>query len=218
MKSLFHLITNKFLNMTDFSISPIGIVKSKVDREVLKYSDDDLKLDLDAALNQGSDLIKSMIIVNEEYIDCLDGIEDFSHLVILFWTHKVPDKARQIKKVHPAGIKKIPMKGIFATRSPVRPNPICKTTIKLIEKKGNKLLVEGLDAIDNTPVLDIKPHIPFYDSPMNIKLASWMYTLMEELKRLTEMSDNEKNSNPYSDDIRVHPCISPDQQKNELLH
>ena len=212
MKNSFQLITYKFLNMTDFSISPIGIVKSKIDREVLKYSDEDIKLDIDAALNQGSDLIKSMIIINEDYIDCLDGIEDFSHLIILFWTHKVPDKARQIKKVHPAGIKKIPMKGIFATRSPVRPNPICKTTVKLIEKKGNTLIVEGLDAIDNTPVLDIKPHLPFYDSPTNIKLADWMYDLMEELKKLTEMSDNDKNSNPYSSNIRFHPCISPDQQ------
>ena len=212
MKNSFQLITGKFLNMTDFNISPIGIVKSKVDKEVLKYSDEDLKLDLDAALNQGSDLIKSMIIINEDYIDCLEGIEDFSHLIILFWTHKVPDKARQIKKVHPAGIKKIPMKGIFATRSPVRPNPICKTTVKLIEKKGNKLLVEGLDAIDNTPVIDIKPHLPFYDSPRNVKLADWMFDLMGELKSLTEMSDNDKNSTPYSVNIRLHPCISPDQR------
>ena len=212
MKYSFQLITSKFLDMADYNITPVGIVKSKVDREVLRYSDDDLKLDIDAALNQGTDLIKSMIIINEEYIDCLDGIEDFSHLIILFWTHKVPDKARQIKKVHPAGIKKFPMKGIFATRSPVRPNPICKTTVKLIGKKGNTLLVEGLDAIDNTPVIDIKPHLPFYDSPMNIKLADWMYDLMDELKRLTDMADNDKNSNPYSVNTRLHPCISPDQQ------
>ena len=217
MKYSIQLIAFKFLNMTVFSISPIGIVKSKAYREVLKYSDEDLKLDLAVALNQGSDLIKSMIIINEDYIDCLDGIEDFSHIIIIFWTHKVPDKAHQIKRVHPAGLKKIPMKGIFATRSPVRPNPICKTTVKLIEKKGYTLLVEGLDAIDNTPVIDIKPHLPFYDSPTNIKLANWMYDLMEELKKLTEKPDLDKNSNPYSINIRTHPCISPDQlnkQKN----
>jgi tRNA-Thr(GGU) m(6)t(6)A37 methyltransferase TsaA len=201
--------------MTIYSISPIGIVKSKAEKEVLKYSEEDIKLDLDVAIKQGSDLIRSMIVINDEYIDCLDGIEDFSHLIIFFWTHKVPEKARQIKKVHPAGIKKIPMKGIFATRSPVRPNPICKTTVKLIEKKGNTLLVEGLDAIDDTPVIDIKPHLPFYDSPTNIKLANWMYDLMEELKKLTEMSDSGKDSNPYSINIRAHPCISPEQQIKE---
>ena len=198
--------------MTDLILKPIGIVQNKANKEVLRYSNKDIKLDLNVALNQGSDLINSKIIVKEEYIDCLEGIEDFSHLVILFWTNKVPDKARQIKKVHPAGLKKMPIKGIFATRSPVRPNPICKTTVKLLERKGDTLIVEGLDAIDNTPVLDIKPHIPFYDSPLNIKLADWMYTLMEELKNLISNSDLEEEKNPYLIDIRSHPCLNPDQK------
>jgi tRNA-Thr(GGU) m(6)t(6)A37 methyltransferase TsaA len=215
MKNFLSLITFKFLTMTIYNISPIGIVKSKADKEVLKYSDEDIKLDLDVAIKQGNDLIRSMIVINDEYIDCLDGIEEFSHLIIFFWTHKVPEKARQLKKVHPAGITKFSMKGIFATRSPVRPNPICKTTVKLIERKGNTLIVEGLDAIDDTPVIDIKPHLPFYDSPCNIKLAGWMYDLMDELKRVSEMSDSGKNSNPYSANIRAHPCISPEQQRKE---
>ena len=196
--------------MSEYIIRPIGIVKSKADKEVLKYSNKDIKLDFDAALSQGTDLIKSEIIINEEYLDCLEGIEDFSHLIILFWTNKVPNKARQIKKVHPAGLKEMPIKGIFATRSPVRPNPICKTTVKLIERKGKTLFVEGLDAIDNTPVVDIKPHIPFYDSPLNVKLADWMYLLMQKLKKLTSSSELNESANPYSVDIRLHPCIRPD--------
>ena len=196
--------------MSEYIIRPIGIVKSKADKEVLKYSNKDIKLDFDAALSQGTDLIKSEIIINEEYLDCLEGIEDFSHLIILFWTHKVPNNARQIKKVHPAGLKEMPIKGIFATRSPVRPNPICKTTVKLIERKGATLVVEGLDAIDNTPVIDIKPHLPFYDSPLNVKLADWMYHLMLKLKKLTSSSELNESANPYSVDIRLHPCIRPD--------
>jgi len=201
--------------MPDYIIKPIGIVKSKADKEVLKYSNKDIELDLDVALNQGSDLKKSVIIINKEYSDCLDGIEDFSHIIVLFWTHKVSDEARQIKKVHPAGLKQMPIKGIFATRSPVRPNPLCKTTVKLIERKGTTLLVEGLDAIDKTPVVDIKPHLPFYDSPLNVRLADWMYNLMQKLKELTKSSELNESSNPYSVDIRFHPCISPDQQRNE---
>lgn len=201
--------------MSDYIIRPIGIVKSKADKEVLKYSNNDIELDFDVALNQGSDLKKSVIIINKEYSDCLDGIEDFSHIIVLFWTHKVPDNARQIKKVHPAGLKQMPIKGIFATRSPVRPNPLCKTTVKLIERKGTTLIVEGLDAIDNTPVVDIKPHVPFYDSPLNVRLADWMYILMQKLKELTKSSELNESSNPYSIDIRLHPCISPDQQRNE---
>ena len=93
--------------MTELIIRPIGIVKNRAKKEVLKYSNKDLKLDIDAALNQGSDLIRSKIIINEEYKDCLDGIEDFSHIIIFFWTHKVPDNARQLKKVHPAGLKSV---------------------------------------------------------------------------------------------------------------
>jgi tRNA-Thr(GGU) m(6)t(6)A37 methyltransferase TsaA len=201
--------------MSEYIIKPIGIVKSKADREVLKYANKDIKLDYDAALSQGTDLKKSEIIINEEYVDCLDGIEDFSHIVVLFWTNKVPNKARQLKKVHPAGLKQMPLKGIFATRSPVRPNPVCKTTVKLIERNGATLLVEGLDAIDNTPVVDIKPHIPFYDSPLNVKLADWMFRLMQNLKELTSSLESNESPNPYSVDIRLHPCISPDQQKME---
>ena len=196
--------------MSEYIIRPIGIVKSKADKEVLKYSNKDIKLDYDLALRQGTDLKESEIIINEEYLDCLEGIEDFSHLVILFWTHKVPNNARQIKKIHPAGLKEMPIKGIFATRSPVRPNPICKTTVKLIERKGTTLVVEGLDAIDNTPVVDIKPHLPFYDSPLNVKLADWMYQVMQKLKKLTSSSKVNKSANPYSVDIRLHPCIRPD--------
>jgi len=98
MKNSFQVIAFKSLNMTVFSISPIGIVKSKANREVLKYSDEDLKLDLDAALNQGSDLIKSMIIINEDYIDCLDGIEDFSHIIIFFGHIKFQKKHVKLKK------------------------------------------------------------------------------------------------------------------------
>ncbi|MFW9988281.1 MAG: tRNA (N6-threonylcarbamoyladenosine(37)-N6)-methyltransferase TrmO [Candidatus Odinarchaeota archaeon] len=201
--------------MSDYIIRPIGIVKSTADKEVLKYSNKDVKIDFDVASKQGTDLKKSEIIINKEYVECLDGIEDFSHIVILFWTHKVPNNARQLKNVHPAGLKEIPLKGIFATRSPVRPNPICKTTVRLIERKGARLIVDGLDAIDNTPVVDIKPHIPFYDSPLNVKLANWWFHLMQKLKDLTTPLEVNGSSNPYSIDIRSHPCISPDQQRSE---
>ncbi|MHA1273768.1 MAG: tRNA (N6-threonylcarbamoyladenosine(37)-N6)-methyltransferase TrmO [Promethearchaeota archaeon] len=197
---------------SNYIIKPIGIVKSKLDKEVLKYSNRDIKLDFNAAVNQGSDLVRSKIIINEEFSDCLEGIEDFSHIIVFFWAHKVPDNGRQIKKVHPAGLKQMPIKGIFATRSPVRPNPICKTTVKLIERKDTTLIVEGLDAIDNTPVIDIKPHVPFYDSPLNVILADWMYILMDKLKELAKSSKSSDVTNPYSIDIRTHPCINANQQ------
>ena len=64
--------------------------------------------------------------------------------------------------------------GVFATRSPDRPNPIGKATVRLLQRQGNILMVEGLDAIDGTPVIDIKPYIPGYDSVENAKAPSWV--------------------------------------------
>ena len=140
---------------------------------------------------------------NKHYINNFDGgYLGGAHL------EKVDELFSKLKKL----CEKIPIKGIFATRLPVRPNPICKTTVKLIERKRNTLIVERLDAIDNTPVIDIKPHLPFYDSPINVKLADWIYDLMDELKKLAESSDKSKSSSPYSINIRSHPCLNPEQQ------
>ena len=190
--------------MKELIIRPIGIVKNKNQFVMLKYANKNIELDQNIVTTQDSRLKESEIIIDEEYIECLDGIEDFSHLMILFWTHETPEKARKIKKVNPAGMKKIPLKGIFATRSPVRPNPIGIISVKLIERKGNVLIVEGLDAINNTPVIDIKPHLPSYDSPLNVKIADWMYLIMDEFKEISP--------NYYSADMRSHPCISAEQK------
>ena len=199
--------------MENLIIRPIGIVKNKNKKEMLKYSREDIELDHKLIREQGHDRKTSEIIINEDYVDCLDGIKDFSHLVIIYWTHRTPEKARKIRKVHPAGMEKMPIKGIFATRSPVRPNPISLISVKLIERIDNVLIVEGLDAINNTPIIDIKPHLPSYDSPLNVKLADWMYSIMDEFKRLNKSGNDES---PHSDhDMRAHPCISPEQKQSK---
>jgi tRNA-Thr(GGU) m(6)t(6)A37 methyltransferase TsaA len=64
--------------------------------------------------------------------------------------------------------------GVFATRSPSRPNPIGKATVRLLSRRGNILKVRGLDAIDGSPVLDIKPYIPGYDSVKGARVPAWM--------------------------------------------
>jgi tRNA-Thr(GGU) m(6)t(6)A37 methyltransferase TsaA len=201
--------------MRELVIKPIGIVKNKNESEILKYANQDIELDTKTALKQGGGMVISEIIINEDCIECLDGIEDFSHLIVLFWTHKNPNKAREIKKVHPAGLKMMPVKGIFATRSPVRPNPICETTVRLLERRGNILIVDGLDAIDNTPIIDIKPHLPYYDSPLDVKLADWMYNVMDELKKLMKNTNKRGSRKAYSVDMRSHPCISSEQKRTD---
>ena len=99
----------------------------------------------------------STIVVEDEFAEALDGIEAYSHITVLFWFH-LSEKPSTLK-VHPRGDPRNPLRGIFATCSPVRPNPIGMTVVRLLERRGNELRVRGLDAIDGTPVLDIKPHI-----------------------------------------------------------
>jgi len=101
------------------------------------------------------DLI-SRIIIRKEYSEGLDGIEDWSHLYVIFWMHEILDEKRTL--MCPRNEPDIPAVGIFATRAPIRPNPIGLTLVELVRRDGNVLIVKGLDALSGTPVLDIKPY------------------------------------------------------------
>ncbi|OGP34070.1 MAG: tRNA (N6-threonylcarbamoyladenosine(37)-N6)-methyltransferase TrmO [Deltaproteobacteria bacterium GWC2_65_14] len=81
-------------------------------------------------------------------------------IIVLCWMHEA-DRGRL--KVHPRGQEGRPERGIFSTRSPHRPNPVSLHTVELLEIRGNVLRVRGMDAIDGTPVIDIKPHSPGLD-------------------------------------------------------
>jgi tRNA-Thr(GGU) m(6)t(6)A37 methyltransferase TsaA len=118
--------------------------------------------------------VVSEIIVDEDLKEALSEIDDFSHIIILYWMHKIPASERSTTKVHPKRNPNLPLVGVFATRSPARPNPIGMATVKLLEHRNNILTVVGLDAIDGTPVLDIKPHIPGSDSPTAVKTPGWL--------------------------------------------
>jgi tRNA-Thr(GGU) m(6)t(6)A37 methyltransferase TsaA len=118
--------------------------------------------------------ITSEIIVNEDFKDALSGIDEFSHIIVIFWMHRTSPAERSIMKVHPKRNQNLPLVGVFATRSPARPNPIGIATVKLVECRENVLKVIGLDAVDGTPVLDIKPHIPGADSPATAKIPGWL--------------------------------------------
>lgn len=72
------------------------------------------------------------------------------------------------------GLKEIPQKGIFATCGPARPNPVLMTAVKLLERNGNILKVQGLEAIDNTPVIDIKPYVQGYHRVEDPSRPEWM--------------------------------------------
>ncbi len=99
----------------------------------------------------------SMIVVKSELEEALDGLEEFSHLFVISWLNKMQGRATWYLKTHPWGRQELPLIGVFATRTPRRPNPIGLTPVKLVKREGNILWVKGLDAFHDTPILDGKP-------------------------------------------------------------
>jgi len=91
-----------------------------------------------------------------EYQEGLDGISPGQSIVVLFWLHK---SSRDVLKVYPRGDRSKGLRGVFATRSPVRPNPIAISELKVLAIHGNLIEVSGLDILDGTPILDIKKKI-----------------------------------------------------------
>ncbi len=100
---------------------------------------------------------RSIIVVNEEYEDGLYRIEESKHLQVIFYFDR-SEGYELIAKRRVGGVK-----GVFASRTPGRPSPIGVTVVELIERRGRELEVHGLDALDETPVIDIKPYVPAFD-------------------------------------------------------
>jgi tRNA-Thr(GGU) m(6)t(6)A37 methyltransferase TsaA len=121
----------------------------------------------------------SELVIDAGLDGILDGIEDFSHIMVLYWAHLVPPERRSTMKVHPVGNRNFPLVGVFATHSPARPNSILVTTVRLIKRRGNVLKVAGLDALDGSPILDIKPYQPYHE-PEDIRVPDWMKTVHDE--------------------------------------
>ena len=121
--------------------------------------------------------IVSDIVIDSSLTEALDNLDDFSHIIVLYWMHQLATEGQLRTKIHPKGKQELPLVGLFATRSPHRPNPVGKTTVRLLERQGHILKVEGLDAIDGTPIIDIKPYIPGYDSTANAKVPQWITKL-----------------------------------------
>ena len=117
--------------------------------------------------------VVSEIVIDDDLAEGLDGLSEFSHIIVLYWMHQAVDSEKMAIKVCPQGRHNLPPVGLFASRSPYRPNPLGKATVRLLERRGNILRVAGLDAIDGTPVLDIKPYIPDYDSAADARAPKW---------------------------------------------
>lgn len=119
------------------------------------------------------DEVVSEVIMDDSLTEALEGLEGFSHIIVIYRMHLAVDKAKMADKIYPRGDKELPLVGRFATRSPYRPSLLGQKLVKLLERKGNILRVQGLDALDGTPVIDVKPYIPGYDSVENATVPQW---------------------------------------------
>ena len=109
------------------------------------------------------------------YEDALLGLEDFSHVWVIWWFDRKDDpRKRSVLRVHPRGNPKNPLTGVFATRSPARPNLIGMTLCRIESIEGDTVRVEHIDAFDDTPVLDLKPHIPASDGDQRALVPQWV--------------------------------------------
>lgn len=132
------------------TLDPIGYVRHGAADEVVK---------------EQWETLESRIEILPGLVDGLGKVEGFSHLIVLYWMHRLREGGRSILQIKPRGLmrhgltlEELPLLGVFASDAPVRPNPIGLTVVELVGREGNVLKVRGLDAFDGAPVLDIKPY------------------------------------------------------------
>ena len=125
------------------------------------------------------DVISEIKLAEGIHPDALKGIEEFSHLDIIFYFHQVKEEHIQYKARRPRNNKNYPETGIFAQRGKNRPNRLGATVVTLLQKSGSKLVVKGLDAIDGTPVIDIKPVMKEFLPKGQIIQPKWSEDLMK---------------------------------------
>ena len=118
---------------------------------------------------------KIFLEIKPEFVPALKGLEGFSHLWVFYWFHENDNpSARATLQVHPRRDPANPLTGVFACRAPERPNLIGLTACKILQIKGNRVEVAGLDARDGTPIVDLKPYIPKGDALPEATTPAWV--------------------------------------------
>lgn len=149
--------------MKEIILQPIGFVSSLITERIDE--------------NWGE--TKSKIILNSEYTGALLGLENFSHAIIVTYLHQAHYEKEKHLQRRPRNLETMPNVGIFSQRAKDRPNPIGITAVEIISVGDDYLEVKGLDAINETPVLDIKPYYPHYDKIDFANVPEWVNRLMK---------------------------------------
>jgi tRNA-Thr(GGU) m(6)t(6)A37 methyltransferase TsaA len=136
------------------SYKPIGVVRNHVK----------------SSRPLGWEDVRSDIFLRDDLVESIEGLQDFSHVIVVFHFDQVPESERRLSL--PVGTDGVE-RGVLATRSQRRPNAIGVSVVPIIHRRLGVLRVLGLDAIDGTPVLDLKPYLPGFDAVADAKLPVW---------------------------------------------
>lgn len=116
----------------------------------------------------------SRVLIFPKFCVGLQGLNNFSHIIVLYWLHlRDNEKERSTLQVVPRRHPEAPQVGVFASRSPSRPNPIGLCVVELTKIEDCTLFVKGLDAVEGSPIIDIKPYIPRADSIPEARVPEW---------------------------------------------
>ena len=134
---------------TTYTLRPIGTVKKHAD--------------------------KTTLVIGEAFRPALLGLDGFSHVIVFYWFDRNDTpKKRAILQVHPRGNAANPRTGVFATRSPVRPNLVAMSVCKILSVNDSTVEIDKIDAFAESPVLDLKPYIPRIDCVPDAKTPKWV--------------------------------------------
>jgi len=117
--------------------------------------------------------VRSTIELAPDLAEALLGLAGYTHVIVLGWLDQIPAELRARRQAYPAGDDSLPLQGALALRGGARPNPISFTVCRLRRIEGASIEVEGLDLVDGTPVLDVKPYIAYYDAEPKAKIPKW---------------------------------------------
>jgi tRNA-Thr(GGU) m(6)t(6)A37 methyltransferase TsaA len=160
-----------------FQIKPIAYVRNNRD----EVTDD----------NWG-DVISEIELTDEFSEESIQGIEDFSHIDIIFYMNQVEDTKIQTAARHPRNNPNHPLVGIFAQRGKNRPNKLGVTTVKVVSRDGHKLTVQGLDAVNGTPIIDMKPVMKEFLPKGTVVQPVWTHDVMKDYWREKTKINGEK--------------------------
>ncbi|MBT6338093.1 MAG: tRNA (N6-threonylcarbamoyladenosine(37)-N6)-methyltransferase TrmO [Desulfobacula sp.] len=141
----------------EFSIIPIGTIHTPFD-------------DLEGMPIQptGAASVQGTIVMDKEYEQGLNDLDGFSHIILLYHFHLSKGYNLMVKPFLDDQ-----KRGLFSTRAPRRPNPIGLSIVRLIKREKNRLTIEGIDVLNKTPLIDIKPHVPGFET-QHVTAIGWL--------------------------------------------